>query len=137
MIGVHIVASAAGLVILAAMFELLRRRQLKEKYAVLWMIVGFFVLVLGIFPTLIDTIARPLDIASPPNLLFLVATGALLLVSVHLSWETSRLEDETRELAEEVALLRHQLERHEREAQQLEGRQLEPQPPRGREGPVT
>jgi len=32
-------------------------------------------------------------------------------VSVHLSWELSRLEDETRVLAEELALLRSSLER--------------------------
>lgn len=137
MIGVHLVAFVSGLIILAAMFELLRRRQLKEKYAVLWMIVGVFVLILGIFPTLIDAIARPLHIASPPNLLFLVATGALLLVAVHLSWETSRLEDETRELAEEVALMRHELERHQRESRPSEGRQLDPQSTDRRGGPVT
>lgn len=111
--GVHIVALTGGLVSLVAMFELLRRRQLKEKYAVLWVVVGIFVFVLGVFPGLIDHIARPLGIASPPNLLFFVATVALLLVAVHLSWETSRLEDETRALAEEVAILRHQIERHE------------------------
>ncbi len=34
----------------------------------------------------------------------------LLLVSVHLSWEASRLEEETRTLAEEVGLLRMQVE---------------------------
>lgn len=117
MTGVHIVALVGGICLLSGMFELLRRRQLQEKYAVLWLVVGLFVLILGIFPRLINEIARPLGIAYPPNLLFFGATSVLLLVTVHLSWETSRLEDETRALAEEVALLRHQLERGEGSSQ--------------------
>src|SRR5947209_6291298 len=39
-IGVHLVALAGGLIILTGMIELLRRRQLKEKYAVLWLLVA-------------------------------------------------------------------------------------------------
>ncbi len=113
--GVHIVALTGGLAVLVGMFELLRRRQLKEKYAVLWVIVGAFVTVLAVFPRLLDDIAKPLGIASAPNLLFFVAVLVILLVAVHLSWESSRLEDETRDLAEEVAILRQQIERLEDE----------------------
>jgi hypothetical protein len=40
--------------------------------------------------------------------LFLAVTF-LLLVCIHLSWEASRVEDETRSLAEEVALIRTEL----------------------------
>ena len=43
---------AAG--ILFGMFELLRRGQLKEKYAALWLVVGIVVAVLGIAPGLIN-----------------------------------------------------------------------------------
>jgi hypothetical protein len=108
--GVHIVALVAGIAILLGMVELLRRRQLHEKYAVLWLFVAIGVAVLAIYPGLLDHVAIFLGVASPPNLLMLVSVGFLLLVSVHLSWETSRLEDETRVLAEEVALLRLQIE---------------------------
>ena len=51
-----------------------------------------------------------LGIADPPNLLLFGAVLVLLLVSVHLSWEVSRLEEETRTLAEEIGLLRMQVE---------------------------
>ncbi|MBA3294600.1 MAG: DUF2304 domain-containing protein [Geodermatophilaceae bacterium] len=92
------------------MLELLRRRQLSEKYAALWLIVGLGVLILLIAPGLLNWASEALGFEVPANLLFLLALTLLLGVSVHLSWELSRLEDETRSLAEELALLRSRVE---------------------------
>ena len=108
---VRIVGLASGLLVLVLMVSLLRRRQLKEKYAVLWLSTSLPVALLAVFPGLLDTIARFLGVADPVNLLLFLAVLVLLGVCVHLSWESSRLEDETRTLAEEVALLRLQFER--------------------------
>ena len=108
---VRIVGLAAGLLVLVLMLSLLRRRQLKEKYAILWLASSVPVAVLALFPGLLDATARVLGVADPVNLLLFLAVLVLLGVCVHLSWETSRLEDETRTLAEEVALLRLQVER--------------------------
>lgn len=94
----------------AAMVEMLRRRQLREKYAVLWLGLGLGLVIVAIFPGLLVFAGQLLGFAAPSNLLFMVAGSVLLLISVHLSWEVSRLEDETRLLAEEVALLRLQVE---------------------------
>lgn len=107
----HVVSLAAGIVSVAFMVELLRRRQLKEKYAVLWIIVGAGMLLLAAWPGLLDMTARALDIKSGPNLLLFVAALLLILVCVHLSWEVSRLEDRSRALAEEIGLLRLELDR--------------------------
>jgi hypothetical protein len=102
-----VLGAAATLVIIV---EVLRRRQLREKYAVLWLALGVGLVVMAIFPGLLVTVGRWFGFVAPSNLLFLVAGLVLLLISVHLSWEVSRLEDETRILAEEVALLRMQAE---------------------------
>lgn len=92
------------------MFELLRRRQLKEKYAVLWLFVGIAMMVFAAWPPLLDHLANAVGIKSGPNLLLFVATLVLVVVCVHLSWEVSRLEDKSRALAEEVGLLRLEVE---------------------------
>lgn len=110
MTSVHILGLVSGAAILGGMFELLRRGQLREKYAVLWLVVGIGVAIFGAFPDLLDDVARPLHVADPPNLLLFAGDAVLLLVTVHLSWEASRMEDRTRSLAEEVALLRQQIE---------------------------
>ena len=113
MTDVELVSLAGGVAILVVMVELLRRRQLKEKYAFLWLAVALAVAVLAVAPGLLDAVAGSLSVADPVNLLLFVGMLVLLSVCVHLSWECSRLEDETRSLAEEVALLRNQVERRE------------------------
>ncbi len=106
-----------GVVVLVLMLTLLKRRQLKEKYAVLWLLVAVAVAVLAVAPGLLTTVAVSLGFVAPLNLLLLASVLFLLVVCVHLSWESSRLEDETRALAEEVALLRLQVERGTGEGQ--------------------
>ena len=85
---------------------LVRRRQLREKYALLWLGVGMVAIVLSLARTAADRLAHALGIAYGPSALFLFSTMFLMAVVAHLSWEVSRLEDKTRRLAEEVALLR-------------------------------
>jgi hypothetical protein len=101
-----------GVVIVGAIFllRLLRHRQLRGKYTLLWMLTGAAVLILAAFPSLLDRAARWLRIYDSPNLLFLLAIAFLLLVCVYFSWELSRLEERTRVLAEELAILRGEQE---------------------------
>lgn len=109
--GQRLLALIAAFAVLGVMVELLRRRQLREKYAVLWLAVSLAVALLALVPGLLAGAASAVGVKTPVNLLFFVSTLVLLLVSVHLSWECSRLEEETRTLAEEVALLRLHMER--------------------------
>ena len=102
----YVIALIGSVLILGAIVELLRRRQLKEKYAVLWLLVGLVLVVFTAFPALLERIAHALGVAVPTNLLFFVAILFLVGVVLHLSWEASRLENETRKLAEDVAILR-------------------------------
>lgn len=93
-------------VIMLLVISLLRSRKLREKYAALWILVGLAILVLSLAPDLLGAVAGLLGIQVPSNLLFALAILLLLGVSLHLSLEISRLEDETRVLAENVAVLR-------------------------------
>lgn len=99
-----------GFIIVLAMllfvFEMLRRRHLREKYAVLWLIIGLGMLVLVAFPQLLFWAAGLLGVKVPSNLLFAMALLLLLTVCLHLSFEQSQSEDEVRILAEEVGILK-------------------------------
>jgi hypothetical protein len=105
----YVVAIIGSVLILAGIFELLRRRQLTEKYAALWLVVGVLLLVLTIFPGLLAAVTHALGFAVPSNLLFFVGIVFLVGVCLHLSWELSRLENETRKLAEDLAIMRLEL----------------------------
>ncbi|MGA7420812.1 MAG: DUF2304 domain-containing protein [Acidimicrobiales bacterium] len=110
MTGVHIIALVAAVVTLSVIIELSRRSQLRTKYTVVWLLVGLVIVVFAIAPGLFNSIAHGVGVKSPPNLLVVVAALFLLMVCVYLSWEAGRLEDKTRILAEEVAILRDELE---------------------------
>ena len=105
-----ITTAVAGLLLLVVIFELLRRRQLREKYAFLWIGFALVALPLAAFPRVFDHFAGALGIASGVSLVFFLAFLFLVLVCIHLSWEVSRLEEETRTLAENQALLKTELE---------------------------
>lgn len=101
-----VLTAVMALIFLGSVVELVRRRRLREKYAALWILVGVVVAPLGFFPTALNGISHHLGVASAVSLVLFAGIMFLLLVCLHLSWESSRLEDETRVLAEEVALLR-------------------------------
>lgn len=101
---------ALAIIIVVVVTWMLLTRRLREKYAALWLVIALAVLVLGLFPQLLDGLTAALGVQVPANLLFAMAVVLLLGVSLHLSWELSQAEDEIRRTAEEVAILRAQLE---------------------------
>ncbi|MGB3730967.1 DUF2304 domain-containing protein [Microbacterium sp.] len=101
---------AISIIILVLVFWLLIARRIREKYAVLWIVIALCVLVLGLFPQLLLWATAVLGVQIPANLLFALAIVLLLGVSLHLSWELSQAEDEVRRVAEEVALSRTQID---------------------------
>ena len=103
-----------ALALLLLVFELLRRRRLREKYATIWVAVAAATMVLAVFPTLLYRGAALLGVQAPSNLLFLVSLIVLLAISLQLSGEVGQLEEQTRTLAEEVGALRLDLERMNR-----------------------
>lgn len=105
----NVLAAVAAILVFVFILWLLRRGVLKEKYAVLWLLVSavaaFFALVPGSARWLADVVG----VEIPANLLFFVTLVLLILVSVQLSFELSRQEAKIRRLAEESALLEERL----------------------------
>jgi len=105
-----ILGLVGSVVILGVLFEMLRRRHLREKYAVMWAVVAFGVIVLAIFPGLLYSASDLIGVDVPSNLLFFLASMVLMVLTLQHSYELGRVEDKTRTLAEELALLRLELE---------------------------
>lgn len=104
-----LMGSIVVVAILFFVFEMLRRQKLREKYAVLWIIIGLGTLLLSAFPALLESASRLVGIQVPANLLFIMTLVLLVGVCLHLSQEQSQAEDEVRILAEEIAILRQDL----------------------------
>jgi hypothetical protein len=110
-VSANVILGVTGSVLtLGLLFELLRRRQLREKYAVFWTLVALFTLAVAAFPPGLFWLADLVGVTVPANLLFFVASMVLFAVSIQHSHELGRIEERTRTLAEEVALLRMRIE---------------------------
>jgi hypothetical protein len=106
---VQIVAVVVTALMLGVVLELVRRRRLVERYALLWMTVAVVLLVLAIWTDLLSGAADLLGIDVPSNGLFLAAFGVAFLLLLHFSVATSRLGEESKILAQEVARLDQEL----------------------------
>jgi hypothetical protein len=107
---VAILASAGLFVIL---LELVRRRRLLERYALLWLLSALVLLGLSVWGGLLEQLADLIGVAYPPNALFLVAFGFVMILLLHFSLAVSRLTDQTKVLAQRLALLEERLGRQE------------------------
>jgi hypothetical protein len=106
----HVLVIVATVITALFIFRLVRARQLRSKYALLWLVIGLMLVFLAAVPGVLNTFSEWLGVLYSPTLFLLLAVGFLFLIVVHYSWELSRLENRTRTLAEELALLRTRLE---------------------------
>lgn len=100
----YIFGIVSALLVLVVVIELLRRRRLRERHAIWWLVAGLAALIAGVFPQTLDWAARLIGIEVPINLVFFVSIGILFLVCLQTSTELTKLEAKTRTLAEQAAL---------------------------------
>ncbi len=98
--------------LLLVILELVRRKRLMERYALLWLFSTFLLLVLSVWSGLLNSLAGALGVSYPPSALFAVAFGVVLVLLVHFSLAVSRLSDQNKVLAQRVGLLQQRLEEH-------------------------
>jgi len=101
-----VVSIVVAVVALALVVELVRRRRLREKYAVIWVLISVGTLVVALVPGLLPALSELVGVRTPSNLLFFGSLIVLFAVSLQLSREVGLLEEQTRTLAEETARLR-------------------------------
>jgi len=108
---VSIAATFASLLLLFVVFELIRSRRLRERYALLWLLTGIVLLVLSAWRGGLNTIAGWVGVRGyPPAVLFAVGLLFVILVLLHYSTVISRLSDQNVILAQRLALLETKLE---------------------------
>ena len=108
---VSIAASLASVILLVIVFELIRSRRLRERYALLWLLTGVVLLVLSVWRGGLNTIARWVGVQTyPPAVLFAVGSLFILAVLLHYATVISKLSDQNSILAQRLALLEEKVE---------------------------
>jgi hypothetical protein len=111
---VQLVAIAASLVLLVIVLELVRRKRFLERYALLWLFSTIALLLLAIWKELLEGVATAIGIIYPPSALFVVAFGFVLVLLLHFSLAVSKLADQSKLLAQRLALLEERQRTQER-----------------------
>jgi hypothetical protein len=109
----QIVAIIVSSGLLLGVLELVRRRRLSERYALLWLGSATVLLILSAWANLLNKISKLFGVATPVNTLFAVAFGFVLLLLLHFSATLSRLSEENKLLAQEAARLDQEIRRLE------------------------
>lgn len=110
---IQVVAIVASAGLLLLILELVRRRRLLERYALLWLFSALALLGLAVWSGLLEEIAKTVGIVYPPNALFVIAFGFVLILLLHFSIAVSRLADQSKVLAQRVAMLEERQKRLE------------------------
>jgi hypothetical protein len=131
---VQIVAIVVTSSLFGIVFELVRRRRLMERYALLWMFASAVLLLLAIWKGLLERIAATVGIFYAPSALFVIAFGFILVLLLHFSLIISRLSDQNKLLAQRLGMLQQRVEALSADAEHLRQEREEDQLVRARVG---
>jgi hypothetical protein len=115
------VAILCSVALLLVVLELVRRRRLMERYALLWLLSALVLLGLASWPGALIQISHAIGILYPPSALFVVALGFVLALLLHFSLAVSRLSDQTKVLAQRLALLEERVREDRDESGEVAG----------------
>jgi hypothetical protein len=118
---VQIVAILATAALFLIVFELVRRRRLMERYALLWLFSTAVLLGLAVWKNALERVAEAVGIFYAPSALFAIALGFVSVLLLHFSLVVSRLADQSKVLAQRVGLLQARVEELEGEVAHLRG----------------
>lgn len=107
-IRIQIIIAFFIILALSVIVNMIRKKALELRYALAWIIVGTGVLVLDLFPGLIEVISRVMGIADPINMLFFVGFCFSLAIIFVLTVAVSRMSIRIKELAQELALYKRE-----------------------------
>ncbi|OGF16954.1 MAG: hypothetical protein A2W00_10990 [Candidatus Eisenbacteria bacterium RBG_16_71_46] len=111
---------AIGIAMLLFILNLVRKKQLREQYSLLWILSATVLLLSAVFIRAVDQVAHLVGIYYPPAFLFLIAILVVFALQFHFSTVISSLREQNKSLtqdlgilASEVRELRHALGRRE------------------------
>jgi hypothetical protein len=121
-------AIAASVLITLLVIQLIRKRLLSEEYSILWFVTSLVLLLLAIDRHFIDRVAALIGVAYPPSLLLLGSIFAGFVIAMHFSVALSKLSEQNKRLAQEIALLRLEIEQGKLAKPASEGSDATPTP---------
>ena len=86
-------------------------KKISMKYGMYWTIIFFVMLLLIIFPNILEFISNFLGFKDAPNLLFLISIFILFYIVFRIYANFSKLQDANKSLIQEISILKHELKK--------------------------
>ena len=107
---IQIVAIVLTAGLFVVVFELVRRKRLMERYALLWMFLTIVLFAVAVWRDLLIEIAAAIGIFYAPSALFAIALGGTFVMLLLFSLVISRLVDQTQVLAPRLSILQQRVD---------------------------
>lgn len=108
---IQVFAVFGSLAITVLIFELIRKRKMLEKYSLLWFSSAIILFVLSIWRELLERAAAFLGVYYAPSALFIIAAFCAMAMFLHFTVVISRLTEQNKTLAQELGIMREELQR--------------------------
>lgn len=109
-----------SLVFGATLFYLIRKQKLKEQYALLWLMLSVLMMILSLFPSILDDLARLIHIDYAPSLLYLLSVIGILFILLHLTMAVSAMTQRNVTLVQTVALQERKIQELIKQQERIE-----------------
>ena len=106
---IRIIIFIIGTFLFITILELVRRRKFREELSLVWLLIGFGLLLASFADLIIDPLAFKLGISYPPALVFVLIFFLLVLVILYFSIVVSDLKSKNNELSQKIALMEYKL----------------------------
>lgn len=118
---IQAIAIIGSVLLIVFILILIRKQRLKEEYSILWLFFGLIFLILSIWKGGVDFIAKIVGIAYSPAALFLILLMAVFIIMIEFSLIISQIADVNKHLAQDVGILREEIEHMKEELQSKNG----------------
>ncbi|WIV19879.1 DUF2304 domain-containing protein [Paenibacillus polygoni] len=116
-LNVYFVSFCISLAFAATILYLIRKRKLKEQYALLWLLMSAIMMVLSLFPSILDRLAVRIGIFYAPSLLYLLSVVAILFILLHLTITVSSLTNRVVVLTQTLGLTEERIQKLEKQVE--------------------
>jgi hypothetical protein len=100
---------------------MIRQGRIRAKYSLIWIFICLGLIILNFFPFLLHSLSQLFGFQTPSNFFLTGIIFLLICISIHLSIVLSRAEDNIRDMAEDFAILKDQVNElehaHDRESE--------------------
>jgi hypothetical protein len=104
-------AVAFSIILFIVILMLIRKRRIKEEYSLMWLLFSLVFILFSVWRQGLDVVSTFLGIAYPPAALFLILMMATFLIMIEFSMIISKLADKNKNLAQEIGMLHHEIEK--------------------------